>query len=456
MKTRNPLVSILAAAITCALAGSAVSALAGNTVTGNNAVVSGGDQNTASGNYSSIGGGQGSTTSGDWSTIAGGDTNKAGGLAAAIGGGSTNTSDSNYTVVAGGKSNLAGFPLSTICGGENNTSAGNFSTVCGGLQNSTFAEGAVVPGGEYNFAGAPFSFTAGLNASTRTSAEANNSNGDIGTFVWADATGYSGSNLTGTEFQSSGSNQFLIRANGGFGLNDTPPSKNIAMTIASTASNDNRAQIYLHQHNSSNGILIIGGDATSGSDSKANDASFYISQYDGSDQTRRLTLDANGNFKVTAQASKPGGGSWASSSDGRLKKNVQPLEHALDRLLALRGVTFEYAQHDGDMHPPGTFTGFIAQEVQPTFPNWVGRDEEGYLTVGPQGFEALTVEALRQLKTAGDARLAELESENAALREQLAEQLKSQAASIAQLREQVASLAATTPPRVALATTPED
>jgi hypothetical protein len=228
------------------------------------------------------------------------------------------------------------------------------------------------------------------------------------------------------------------------------------MTIASTASNDNRAQIYLHQHNSSNGILIIGGDATTGSNSKANDASFYISQYDGADQTRRLTLDANGNFKVTAQASKPGGGSWASSSDGRLKKNVQPLEHALDRLLALRGVTFEYAQHDGEMHPPGTFTGFIAQEVAPTFPNWVGHDEAGYLTVGPQGFEALTVEALRQLKAADDARIARLEAENALLREQVAEQVQAQAVSIAQLREQLALLTTTSPSRVALAQAPGD
>lgn len=120
--------------------------------------------------------------------------------------------------------------------------------------------------------------------------------GDIGTFVWADATGYSSTNLTGTEFQSSRSNQFLVRANGGFGLNDTPPSKNIAMTIASTASNDNRAQIYLRQHASNNGVLIIGGDATTGDD-KANDASFYIAQYNGNNQTRRLTLDGSGNFK---------------------------------------------------------------------------------------------------------------------------------------------------------------
>ncbi len=444
MKTRNPLfLASLAAAITCGLAGASAPAYASNSASGTNAVVAGGDQNTASGNYSAIGGGQSSVASGDWSTIAGGDTNKAGGLAAAIGGGSANTSDNNYTVVAGGYNNLAGYPLSAIGGGENNTSAGDFSTIGGGLENSTFDVGSVVPGGEYNFAGAPFSFAAGLSANIRTAGATVTSYGDIGTFVWADATGYSSTNLRGTEIQSTGPNQFIVRANGGFALNDTPPSNNIAMTIASTASNDSRAQIYLHQHNSSNGILVIGGDATTGSNSKANDASFYVAQYDGTDQTRRLTLDANGDFKVTAQAYKPGGGSWAASSDGRLKKNVQPLDHALDRLLALRGVTFEYARHDDAMHPPGTFTGFIAQEVQPTFPEWIGHDENGFLTVGPQGFEALTVEALRQLKAGDDARIGKLEAENAALHAQLTDALAAQAASIAQLREQIAALSAT-------------
>jgi hypothetical protein len=57
--------------------------------------------------------------------------------------------------------------------------------------------------------------------------------------------------------------------------------------------------------------------------------------------------------------------------DGRLKKNVVPLEHALDRLLALRGVSFEYAQPDATLRPPGVHIGFIAQEVQPVFPRWV-------------------------------------------------------------------------------------
>lgn len=49
-------------------------------------------------------------------------------------------------------------------------------------------------------------------------------------------------------------------------------------------------------------------------------------------------LDVNGN------AGKPGGGSWSSFSDVRLKKNIEPLSGGLDKLLSLRGVTFEYKE----------------------------------------------------------------------------------------------------------------
>jgi len=449
--------SSLASAVLIVLAGIPAAALAGNTVTGQYAVVAGGNSNTASGNYSAVGGGDYDQATADYATVVGGTGNSAGGQYAAVGGGSYNNASGYNSIIAGGVGNTANNYYATVCGGGSNTASGNSafigaggdnyadgddSAIGGGQWNMADGNFAMVPGGSWNEAGGSYSFAGGLHAMVRNAGGAGNTNGDRGTFVWADSTGYSSSNTLGTLFSSTGSNQFLIRANGGFGLNDTPPNSNIAMTIASTSSNDNRAQIYLHQNNSNNGVLLIGGDATTGSNSSANDASFYIDQYNASSQVHRLTLDGSGNLKVTAQAYKPGGGSWAASSDGRLKKNVQPLDHALDRLLALRGVTFEYAQHDDGMHPAGTFTGFIAQEVQPTFPEWIGHDENGYLTVGPQGFEALTVEALRQIRHDDDTRIAKLESENATLREQLADQLKAQAASIAQLREQVALLAA--------------
>jgi hypothetical protein len=40
----------------------------------------------------------------------------------------------------------------------------------------------------------------------------------------------------------------------------------------------------------------------------------------------------------------------------------------------------------------------VAQEVEEVFPEWVGRDSEGSKTVCIRGFEALTIEALRELR----------------------------------------------------------
>ena len=87
----------------------------------------------------------------------------------------------------------------------------------------------------------------------------------------------------------------------------------------------------------------------------------------------------------------------------RLKTAVEPLTGALDRLLALRGTTFEYRAEvtPKSMYLPGRQIGFIAQEVEAVFPAVGGRDSDGFKTVGPQGFEALTVEALRDLRNEG-------------------------------------------------------
>jgi hypothetical protein len=129
---------------------------------------------------------------------------------------------------------------------------------------------------------------------------------------------------------------------------------------------------------------------------------------------------------VNGSAGKPGGGSWAVASDERLKTNIQDLEGSLDRLLSLRGVTFEFKDPASINELPGVQTGMIAQEVERVFPEWVEQRADGYKSLGPRGFEALTVEALRELRAEKDAQIdrldAEVESlkaENANLRARL-------------------------------------
>jgi hypothetical protein len=109
-------------------------------------------------------------------------------------------------------------------------------------------------------------------------------------------------------------------------------------------------------------------------------------------------------------AAKPGGGEWTNpSSDRRWKKNIRTLEGSLDRLLELRGVTYEFIEPARHGNLQGPQVGFIAQEVEPVFPDWVGTYDDGYRHLTVRGFEALTVEALRDLRREKDEEIAALE-----------------------------------------------
>lgn len=110
------------------------------------------------------------------------------------------------------------------------------------------------------------------------------------------------------------------------------------------------------------------------------------------------TTDINFTLEVNGSAGKPGGGFWSDSSDIRLKKNVNALKGVLDKLLKLRGVSYEWKEPEKHGNLTGKLMGLIAQEVEEVFPEWVGTDSKGYKTLTIIGLEALTVEALREIK----------------------------------------------------------
>lgn len=114
-------------------------------------------------------------------------------------------------------------------------------------------------------------------------------------------------------------------------------------------------------------------------------------------------------LRVHGPAAKTGGGNWANSSDARLKTNVRTIPDALQKIASLRGVEFEWVnrrQHEKD---PGA--GFVGQELERIFPDWVedveadgpdarlvngGKMKTMYL---PTAFNAYVVEAIKELKT---------------------------------------------------------
>jgi hypothetical protein len=132
-----------------------------------------------------------------------------------VGGGIDNRAGDGATV-GGGVSNWAVGLNATVAGGLGNRATGPWAAVGGGDNNQASGGSATVPGGSLNGAGGDFSFAAGHRAQVRIPAFSGDADGDEGTFVWADA--------QNADFVSTGPNQFLIRAQGGVGINTNAPS----------------------------------------------------------------------------------------------------------------------------------------------------------------------------------------------------------------------------------------
>ena len=118
-------------------------------------------------------------------------------------------------------------------------------------------------------------------------------------------------------------------------------------------------------------------------------------------------------------AAKPTSNVWTISSDERLKKNIKAIDGALDDLLRLRGVTYQWRDPESQGRMNGTYTGMIAQDVERVFPEWIGQDANGYKTLTVIGFEGIVVEALRELREEKDRQLRKEELQIEGLRRQV-------------------------------------
>jgi hypothetical protein len=130
--------------------------------------------------------------------------------------------------------------------------------------------------------------------------------------------------------------------------------------------------------------------------------------FDGNDRVGIGTTVPAGDLHVQGSAVKSSGAFWSTVSDERLKTGIGPVKDALGRLLRLRGVSFAWRNPAAMGSRGGPELGFLAGEVEAVFPEWVETGADGYRILSIRGFEALVVEAMR-----------ELHAENATLRERL-------------------------------------
>ena len=117
-------------------------------------------------------------------------------------------------------------------------------------------------------------------------------------------------------------------------------------------------------------------------------------------------------------------GSCSQSSDARLKKDVETISGALDKVLKLRGVTFYWKSREEIAAVKGVPVdsvncdyddkqqiGVIAQEMEEVLPQLVHTDDKGYKAVSYDNIGPVLIEAIKELKAEKD----ELKAEKDAL-----------------------------------------
>ena len=86
-----------------------------------------------------------------------------------------------------------------------------------------------------------------------------------------------------------------------------------------------------------------------------------------------MQLEWGGDFTITGNGWKPGGGPWAAASDERVKQNIRPYESGLAEIRRLVPIAFEY-NGEGDTKADGaTYHGLSAQRTLSVMPELVFR-----------------------------------------------------------------------------------
>ena len=87
-------------------------------------------------------------------------------------------------------------------------------------------------------------------------------------------------------------------------------------------------------------------------------------------------------LSVNGNASKVGGGSWASFSDERLKNIKGRFTPGLNAVMRLQPLRYEYKRDNAlNLKSEGEYVGFSAQAVQKVIPEAVTANDKGYLLI---------------------------------------------------------------------------
>jgi len=320
---------------------------------------------TASGS-TSVALGWGNTASGQSSVALGSNTIASGFVSFAMGNSSEATANS---AVAMGYGTLAS-GVSSLALNEETNATGSRSTALGRGTTAQARESVVI--GAYNI----------ISGSTTN-------------WNWSDPIFVIGN---GTDYSAT-SNALTVLKNGNMGISVANPQSRfqIADNVGAGGFNDfSDYQVLLYQAATPKDSYGIGVEGYTLAFNADRDFKFY------SDNIARMTL-TNGDLTVTGTATKPTGTAWINSSDIRLKDIHGDYEKGLEAIDKLNPVKFNYKLDNPEGLPSdGEHVGFIAQDVQPVFPEAITKDSQGYLQFDMHPVNVAVINAIKELKAEND------------------------------------------------------
>jgi len=161
-----------------------------------------------------------------------------------------------------------------------------------------------------------------------------------------------------------------------FTLNSTSVSTSVSALTASSVSISGTSTF-------TGSLTANGGVSTTTVSASGNvTSSGNLSGVDGT-FTGNINVTGNGTFTGDVSADD-----FDSTSDRRLKTDINNIENALDKVKALQGVSFKMNNQDK--------IGLIAQDTQEVIPEVVKENEEGYLSVSYGNIVGLLIEAIKE------------------------------------------------------------